>query len=275
MAHDFKVIDSSEELGMRLDADLIHRKSAEAMLVDIGGGLLRFSDTVFPDLDRDRIYVQKFKREAEGTGPHFDLHGEIVDTNYPWIGVYNLLGNNVLRAVRMPKGLYKSYLETYPGADDSAFAARRHFGAIALNSSKLDRAEGVLDMNMGLVLPQTPSGPQIVHEITPTDSSNPGEFVKLTTAANESMIEVLRGEGYVLLDELVTEGLGGVIGTIRDQREPTISESDTQSTSEAIAEMFGPDADDSTSRVPLDLTARTRGMKEVHHPRRGSGRLID
>jgi hypothetical protein len=185
MAHDIEILEDVGAITSRLESWRQDPELGEAMLVDIGGGLLRFSGVIFPDVDRDSIFAQRYDREAKGTGPHFDLHGQLVDPHYPWIGVYNLSGNNDLRAVRMPKTLFKAYNETYPVADEAAFKARRHFGALVLESPELDIATGGFEFNTGLILPQTADGPQIVHEIKPVDKDNPGKFVKLTTARSE------------------------------------------------------------------------------------------
>lgn len=212
MARQLEAITDPVQLTAELDHIL---DSVSLLLVELDGGLLRFSERVFPDADTGHVYAQKFQREAEGIGPHFDLYGSLVDSEYPYLGVYNLRGENDLKTVKLPDDLAKSYAENYPEANNEAYEARRHFGAIALGSPRLDVATGRFNPGMGLIFPQSERGAQIVHEVTPLDSSEPGEFVKLTVPLDEAATDKIEEIGYITLDELVTKSLGATIKEIK------------------------------------------------------------
>src|ERR1019366_3926415 len=103
MTREFQIIRNPQDLVDKLDDQLRQPDTANALMADLGGGLLKFSEAVFPELDRDKIYVHKFQRPPQGTGPHLDTHSNIVDTSYPWIGIFNLSGNSHIRTVRIPE----------------------------------------------------------------------------------------------------------------------------------------------------------------------------
>jgi hypothetical protein len=100
----------------------------------------------------------------------------------------------------------------YPGPTDEAFEARRHFSAITFQAPNTETFTGKLQPGTGLVLPQHPNGPHIIHDITPTNPKNPGEFIKLAVpSSDEEAVEELTSRNYVTLDELITRGLSEFI----------------------------------------------------------------
>ncbi len=204
MSRQFEVVDSP----VKLREEIAHIEDAQnIVLADLEGGLINFSKVIFGDVSASVIFAQKQQREAEGIGPHFDVHDDLVDNRYPFVGVFNLSGENKVRAVKLPDELAKIYRDTFPDADDAAYDARRHFGAIAFEAPNADVVEGRLSPGMGLVIPQGIHATQIVHEVTPLNPSMPGEFIKLTIPSREEAKQTIMNIGYVCLDELVTRGL--------------------------------------------------------------------
>jgi len=197
---------------LALKADLILHGYDEAVLCNLGGGVLRFTQAIFPGVDASDVFAQKFDRSPEGSGPHFDLQGDLIDAGHPLIGVYNLSGSNSVKSVVLPSELADSYFKMHPEADDEAYSARRSFGAIALGNPKAKIYMGNLNPGMGLVIPQRPAGPHVVHEITPNDPNCPGSFVKVLVAPDDSKAKsVLREEyGYLPIDDLATLGFSAL-----------------------------------------------------------------
>lgn len=184
-------------------------ESVNAVLCELGGGVLRFANAAFPFADRDRILTQKFEREPEGRGPHFDIYGAYLDEEFPWLALFNLSGITTLKTVQLPADLAEVYFSRFPEASDEAFDARRPISELALSSPKADVKTGRLENGMGLLLPQREAGPHIVHEVTPASAHIPGEFVKAVVVKDDPETqEFLADKGYVPLDDLVSESLG-------------------------------------------------------------------
>jgi hypothetical protein len=77
-----------------------------------------------------------------------------------------------------------------------------------------------------MVLPVRPQGPHIVHDITPTDESNPGEFVKLVvpTRSKDERRQLLLG-GYKPLDSFITDSIGYSVPNPELEKESKVVES--------------------------------------------------
>lgn len=193
-----RVTDYRQELGQEI-----------IMLGELGGGVLRFAGAAFPEADVDNIYAQYNERQSEGRGPHFDIYDEGLSEDYPWLGVYNLAGTCAVQAAIMPRNLNAEYARLYPEPTEEAYEARRHLGALVLDSPLSEVYKGTLRPDRGLILPQSKNGPHIVHEVVPEDSANPGNFIKMVVPKQTTTnIEQLNKSGFTPLDELLTKGLG-------------------------------------------------------------------
>lgn len=191
-------------------AKLRDSQPPEAVVCDLGEGALRFVGLAFPGIRQsNRVFVQAFERDPEGSGPHFDLYGGLVDSRFPWLGVYNLEGNNALTVATLPSELAERYERTYPEPTAEAHDARRSLSAITLADPSVRVRTGSFVPGMGLVLPQRPNGPHTIHEIVPT-GEQPGRYLKMLVppARSRSAREALTEMGYKTLEELVTTSLG-------------------------------------------------------------------
>jgi hypothetical protein len=187
-----------------------------AFLAELGRGALRFATATFPEASVDQIYAQLNERESEGRGPHFDIYHESLHDDYPWLGVYNLSGTCAVSAAKLPEDMAKQYAELYPEPNEAARKARRHYGALVLGAETSRVGTGTLKPDMGLVLPQRPDGPHILHEVIPQDPSRPGSFIKMIVPKDdENTLATFSAEGFVLLDQLLTENML----TLADKRE--------------------------------------------------------
>ncbi len=182
----------------------------QPFLSELGGGVLKFADTVFPTGQNDtRVYGIVEERDAGGRGAHFDIYGAYLDKTKPWIAIYNLAGTCALTTALLPDELGKHYFSTYTELDDNAMEARRHYSAIALNAPGAVVGKGLVTPRRGLVLPQRASGPHVIHDLVPRDDENPGKFVKLIPLSPKGKHnQMLIDRGYVALDELLTKSLG-------------------------------------------------------------------
>lgn len=175
---------------------------------DIGGGLLKFVDAVFTGTHHGEIFAKHYIREPEGRGAHFDVYGDNLQENYPFLAVYNLIGRVSLKALKLPDDLAESYFKRFPEPNEGAFQARRDYSSIVLNSEPKDLCTADLDEGNGLVILQKPEGPHIIHDIAPKDPNNPGELVKLVCPdSSEIAKRAVEADGMVPLDELVTSAL--------------------------------------------------------------------
>lgn len=185
-----------------------------ALLADLGKGVVRFAAAVFPEASIDQIYAQFNERTSKGRGPHFDIYNEGLSSSYPWLGVYNIAGTCGVSVAELPVSLAEQYAELYPKPNDAAHKARRHFGALVLGADTSQVGVGSLKPDTGLVLPQRPDGPHIVHEITPDKPDEPGSFIKMIIPRDdENTLATISDEGFVLLDELLTESVLARTGT--------------------------------------------------------------
>jgi len=182
-----------------------------AVLCELGGGLLRFTEATFLGVDPDRIYAQPNEREPEGRGPHFDVYANYVDQEHRWIGIYNLAGRTTVKTTVLAPELADIYFKTFPEPTDVAFEARRHFAEIALATPMAKIYTGRLDPGVGLLLPQRAEGPHIIHDIIPDDIQDPGKFIKLVVPSGEKeAMKKMSDGGYKPVDQLISEGLGAV-----------------------------------------------------------------
>ncbi|MDB5175241.1 MAG: hypothetical protein JWM81_99 [Candidatus Saccharibacteria bacterium] len=186
-------------------------RDAELLLCNLGGGLLRFTDTVFAGVAPDRLRAQRFQREPEGHGPHFDVYDSLVDPEFPYAALFNLDGSTAIATTLLSPDLTNYYRKTFIEQNEAAKAARRDFGRIALKDPTATVYSGRLDAGSGFVLPQAPSIKPVVHNVAPLDRDYPGSYVKLLVPTRKaSDIKTLQAEGYVPFDDLVTQALGGV-----------------------------------------------------------------
>jgi hypothetical protein len=169
-------------------------------------GLLDFVRSVFPSAQNATLYGQVFVREPEGRGAHFDVYDEFLDIHYPWVALFNLAGDAIVCAYRLPDQLAKRYALTHPEASEEAYAERRRLADEALAHSSVHPEKGMLSAGCGLIIPQQPSGPEWVHNIVPMRRQNPGRFVKFVVSRERSAGYLL-DRGYVPLDGLLTHAL--------------------------------------------------------------------
>lgn len=188
------------------------------LVCKLGGGVIRFASAVFPEQDSSRLFGHTFEREDEGIGPHFDVYGDYLDTNFPWVGVYNLKGSANVKAIPLPADLTSTYRKMFPERSDEAGEARRHFGAIALGNPKAKPIKFSLKPGVGMVLPQRVGGVEIVHDVIPVhpgkDEPVTGKYLKIImpNLDSQAAMDALTGEfGYKPLDGLITEAVGGEI----------------------------------------------------------------
>lgn len=204
-----RVIPSVSELQQQLYMNS-PASSAEqgAILCNLGGGLLRFASAAFPGVDQDFLYAQRFDRQPEGRGPHFDVYHELVDQDHPWLALFNLAGEASLRATVLPHDLAIAYTSRYPLPTDDAFEARRDYSRLAFKEPDSVIQTGHINAGTGLFIPQLLQGPNVVHEVVPIDPENPGSFVKMVVASTGSdSCHTLDQKGYAPLDEFVTREL--------------------------------------------------------------------
>lgn len=179
-----------------------------ALIADIGKGAIRFAMAAFPGANLNGIYAQRNERESTGRGPHFDIYDEGLHKNYPWLAVYNVEGTCTISAAILPEKLAEAYTDLYPVPDEAAHTARRHFGALVLESATTEVYTGTLKPDTGLVLPQRPNGPHIIHEVVPQDREHPGSFIKIVAPKNtKKVLDTLAEEGFLPIDELLTQGV--------------------------------------------------------------------
>lgn len=209
MAGELQVIKDAPELSTYVKS-LNQDDNAQAVLCELGGGLLKFAEAAFPDADNSDIYAQHNEREPEGRGAHFDVYGDYVKKEYQWIGIFNLAGKAAVSTLVLPPELASSYFVSFPEPDDNAFEARRHYSAIALMTPGAKILTGRFNPATGLVLPQRKHGPHIIHDVVPSDKDNPGKFVKLVVPSNsKDAKDKIKSGAYEPLDEFVTRSLGG------------------------------------------------------------------
>jgi hypothetical protein len=212
VAQPFEIITEDTELSEAVRSIQAGEKH-ELVLAELGGGLLRFVGVAFPEADVcTQVLAQKYVREPEGRGPHFDVYNGLLDDKYPYVALYNLSGTAQVAATELSAELAAVYFKEFINHTDEAAVARRHLGALALSSPNSIVFEAEIGPGHGFVLPQYEQGPHIVHDIVPTDPTKPGEFIKFVVSnGSKEATEKLFKNGYKPLDAFVTETLGGVI----------------------------------------------------------------
>ncbi len=236
---------------------------AGAFITEISGGILKFAEAAFPEIDRDKIYAQPNEREPEGRGPHFDVYGTLLDKNFPWLAVYNIAGLAVMNVTELPEDLAKSYFIRYPEPTDEAFEARRDFSSIAFKTpdSKHKILTGTLKPDSGFVLPQKIDGPHIIHDIIPKDQREPGRFIKLVIPSiSKATHKRMKDGGYEPLDELMTKVIKGSDNTSHYNMGPGVKNSGPgrMVTGEFPDVLFGDD-DNEPSEIRLASRSRDTG----------------
>ncbi len=179
-----------------------------AIVCSFPGHLLHFAGIAFPGKETREIFAKKSARQPEGKGAHFDMYGNLVDEEFPWLGVYNLAGHTNLTVAKLPDDLAANYNGTFPDLTEEAHVARRHYSAIALAAPGVETHVGAFNPNMGVLLPQRPRGPHVIHDIVPVSAHDAGAYIKLVAPATNRSADILHADGYETLDVLVTKSLG-------------------------------------------------------------------
>lgn len=178
-----------------------------------------YINAVFNGVSTDNIYVQGKTRPSEGFGAHFDTYNhrntQLLDKDFPYIATFNKQGSFVLRATALSEALTNDYDRTYPDQTRDAHRARRHLGDYALNNPNADiyTHVGSLGKNSGIIIPQVPRGPYVVHEVTPsprittTRSGNySGSFLKfLVPADTDEALGRIKTAGYITYAEFTAK----------------------------------------------------------------------
>jgi hypothetical protein len=198
---------SREQLSERL-SDLRLGSNPTVLLCELGGGILDFVSAAFPNRGERCVLAQHFSREPEGRGAHFDVYGELLDEEFPWVAVFNVVGDAQVSAFSLPKSLARRYYQAHPRPTDEAFEARRILAAEALADTAVTLSKGALYRHGGLIIPQFKAGPHWVHQVVPLNPLKPGQFIKLLVpATDEGAHKLLADNGYVPLDGLLTAAL--------------------------------------------------------------------
>jgi hypothetical protein len=198
---------SIEQLRQRL-AELRRGQAVEILLCELGSHILRFGSAAFPNLGSRTLLAQHFVRERSGRGAHFDVYGELLDEEFPWVALFNISGDAYVSTFQLPEALTRRYFHEHPAPSDEAFDARRRIAAEALGDPAVKPDGGVLYRHAGLIIPQLRAGPHCAHDVVPLTPDNPGQFVKLLVAAPTSRAQKqLTDAGYGSLDAVVTAAL--------------------------------------------------------------------
>jgi hypothetical protein len=213
MAHEIDRIQEYEKFSSQVDglravdpANPSITADQAVALSELGSGLLNFASAAFPGAEVHQIYAKHYQREPQGRGAHFDVYGNTVHSDYPWLAVYNLSGKAAVSVAILPEDLAKSYNKRFPEPTEEAFGARRNYSSIALASEEVETYTGTLDKDTGMVILQRPGGPHVIHDVVPENPDNPGQFVKLARPADlQTAQDKIEQDGMVSLDELVTK----------------------------------------------------------------------
>lgn len=209
---------SREHLSARL-ADLRMGRNPQVLLCTLGGGILDFVAGVFPNRGERPILAQHFLREPEGRGAHFDVYGELLAEEFPWVAVFNVAGDVEVSALPLPLSLARRYGQEHPEPTDEAFEARRMLAAQALADPGVTLSIGALYGQGGLIIPQSKAGPHWIHRIAPFDPKSLGQFVKVLVPANDAGAHrALADDGYVSLDGLLTAALRSSDATLSSSK---------------------------------------------------------
>lgn len=186
----------------------------------LAGGMSEstYIQAVYGDVDPEELYVKKVKRPAGGIGPHFDIHTDLVNPDYPFVATYNVRGRATLRATVLSDELKDYYDSRYLVPTEDAKAARRHIGALALMDTDAEVYEGAISPHTGLIIPQIVGVSPLVHDIEPLDrpprpiirtsgllapiDAPAGEFMKyIVPRTTNRAINAVVNEGYTSLTE--------------------------------------------------------------------------
>lgn len=184
----------------------LKKGSAEPILVRAEGNFLAFAETIFSDEPRPEVFVKKEVRELGGKGPHFDVYNTLglLDHEFPFVAVYNVTGNAVLRATVISQKLQEYYDTTYSEPNDAAHAARRDIARLAFRQPGATIFNGDLNPGTGLIIPQLSKGYHLAHDITPKDPAKPGSFIKIVKPdLTEEACKTLGDSGYASLDRFI------------------------------------------------------------------------
>ncbi len=124
-------------------------------------------------------------RPPNGIGPHWDVHNDLLDPNFPFVATFNRRGRATVRTAILDEELSRDYDKNFPDPTNEARRVRRHYGAIAFATAEVvGMAE--IGPGYGLVFPQLPGtdAPKIVHSIEPLYPSHPGDFIKFAVPNN-------------------------------------------------------------------------------------------
>jgi hypothetical protein len=205
-----KVAETMAELKNSVEVAAGLGKSIEVppVLVDIDGGLLHFVGAAFAGLGAVSLHAEKYDREPEGRGAHFDVYDDYLSVNYPWLAVYNLAGTSAVRATVLEHELELNYNRLFPEPNDAAYAARRNYAAIAFANPEAKIYQATLTPGMGMILMQHAGVQSIVHEVVPKNSAKPGSFMKLVNSRfDEQRVPIIESHGMKPLDEVLTQAL--------------------------------------------------------------------
>lgn len=206
-------------------------------LCHLGGGVIKFAETIFPGISATDIQAEVYEREPEGRGAHFDVYDETLVEEFPYLGVFNLDGEVEVTAAELPDDLAKIYFERFPEPNDTAFKARRDFSSIALNLPDTKIYKGTMEAGSGMVLLQNKEGPHIIHNVVPRDPSLPGKFIKLVyTSGSPQFQDVLEKTALRPLDEVLSAAVAAI-------NQPPLKASARQSIEDVVSEFLPPYSD--------------------------------
>jgi len=178
---------------------------AEPFLCDINGGLLAFCTSAFPVGEAATIYAQRFIRSPRARGLNFEAFGDLLSSNAPWTGIFNLRARCSVCLFALPDFLARQYFMWHIDPLDRWHEVRRKLSHAALDASIESPAVGILEPGGGFVLPQNRDGFHWVHEIVPLDPANPGEFIRLAVPNHRH--SELASNGYAPLHDCLMRGV--------------------------------------------------------------------
>lgn len=169
-----------------------------------------YVSAVFDSTEQSDIYVKHYERPLEGSGAHFDVYNhtgeQLLHEEFPFIATYNTWGKSVIRATVLGELIKKDYDTRFPEQNKQAHDIRRHLGTYALSdpNATIYTHHSTLDKGSGIIIPQVPNGPYVVHEVSPAVRArhilrgiSSGAFLKfLVPADNDNAREKLRKLGY-------------------------------------------------------------------------------
>lgn len=199
---------SAQQLALREGMSKYITAEHSIAILDLGRGLLKFTESTFPDAASDKIYAKPQQREPAGKGPHFDVYDDLVAEDFPWLGIYNFAGTVSVKAALLPQNLTDHYRKKFPEPSKAAHIAREQYSFTAFCQHDLPQVHGTLSPHTGLVIAQRKDLAPVIHELTPINTADPGNYVKLLRPRTDaSTQDTLKLAGFVTLDEYVTQQL--------------------------------------------------------------------